>query len=393
MSAAAPPILVRRGLDPGLAMTVLASAALHALALIALVLAPAHFLRPVPKLESYTVDLVAPDVLGGTNLIPGGGRAKVEPAKPVRVAAPEPPPAAVEPQSAPKAVAPPPAEPAKAGPPPVPEAPKAIEPPKAVEPPKAAEPKPPPPKPVEAAKAPPKPEPPVAAKPIEAKPLPKPPAAEPPKVAAKPEAPKPVAAERPAPAPKPQAAQSRPEVQKSAPAAETEAQRLARQRDQAIAAAVQRRAGAAQSSSAAEANLDKQIAAAVQRRAQQVGAGTGTGAPGPGGPIGVGPGTGVGGTAAGLEYILYQGRMEQKIKSAWAWAGTEQSLEATIGFNLTPEGQIQNIHTIKSSGDRQYDASCERAVRAANPLEPVPEKYRKEFASVEMTFKPSDLGR
>ena len=61
-------------------------------------------------------------------------------------------------------------------------------------------------------------------------------------------------------------------------------------------------------------------------------------------------------------------------------------------FNLTPEGEIKNVHTIQSSGDRQYDASCERAVRAVNPLEPVPEKYRKEFATVEMTFKPSDMG-
>jgi TonB family protein len=85
--------------------------------------------------------------------------------------------------------------------------------------------------------------------------------------------------------------------------------------------------------------------------------------------------------------------MEQKIKAAWAWAGADRSLHAVIQFNLAADGQIANVRTTQSSGDRQYDASCERAVRAANPLEPVPEKYRKEFATVEMTFKPTDVER
>ena len=83
--------------------------------------------------------------------------------------------------------------------------------------------------------------------------------------------------------------------------------------------------------------------------------------------------------------------MEEKIKAAWAWAGADKALQAVIQFNLTPEGEIRNVRTMQSSGDRQYDASCERAVRASTPLEPVPEKYRKEFATVEMTFKPTDL--
>jgi TonB family protein len=131
----------------------------------------------------------------------------------------------------------------------------------------------------------------------------------------------------------------------------------------------------------------------VQRRAQQVGQGAGSGPPGPGGPVASGPGSGIGGTPADLQYILYQGRMEERIKAAWAWAGADKTLHAVVQFNLTPEGEIKNVRTIESSGDRQYDASCERAVRMVNRLDPVPEKYRKEFATVEMTFKPSDVGR
>jgi TonB family protein len=111
----------------------------------------------------------------------------------------------------------------------------------------------------------------------------------------------------------------------------------------------------------------------------------------PGGSASVGPGRGAGGTPADLQFILYQGRMEERIKAAWAWAGADQNLRAVIQFNVTPEGEIKNVRTIMPSGDRRYDASCERAVRAANPLEPVPEKHRAAFATVEMTFKPSDL--
>jgi colicin import membrane protein len=192
-------------------------------------------------------------------------------------------------------------------------------------------------------------------------------------------------AAKPAPANPPQ-----PEAKKSSETPkDTGAEKGGKKVDDQIAAAVQRRAAQV----AQGQNVDTQIAAAVQRRAQQVQQGGGSGTAGPGGPIAMGPGSGVGGTTADLQYILYQGRMEQRIKAAWAWAGADKQLQAVVQFNLTPEGEIKNVHTIQSSGDHQYDASCERAVRAVNPLEAVPEKYRKEFAAVEMTFKPSDIGR
>jgi TonB family protein len=390
---AAPDILVRRGIDRGLVGTTMASAAIHA-ALVALLLTvPGRLLAPSPKMESYTVDLVAPDVLGGTNLLQGGGKAK-EPA-----ARAEPPPA-VEPQaavaapvvqppqSAPKPPAPEPAKPA-------PESADVLPPPKPPEPPApvheapkpAAPPQPiaaPPPEPKPA--PPPKPAPVADAKPAEPKPVAKP--AEPPKPVAKvQEPPKPVPPARPAAADK--AAQPAPREKPAEPPKETAAERAAAKRDAEIAAAVQRRAASVQGGAGATGkDLDQQIAAAVQRRAQQVGAGSG--APAAGGLASVGPGSGVGGTPAGLDYILYQGRMNQRIKAAWAWAGTDKSLSAVIQFDLTPEGEIRNVRTVQSSGDAKYDASCERAVRAVNPLEPVPEKYRKEFSSVEMTFNAND---
>jgi len=50
-----------------------------------------------------------------------------------------------------------------------------------------------------------------------------------------------------------------------------------------------------------------------------------------------------------------------------------------------------DVRITKSSGDKSYDASVERAVRALNPLPPPPETYRKQFSDVEFTFTPESL--
>jgi len=157
----------------------------------------------------------------------------------------------------------------------------------------------------------------------------------------------------------------------------------AQQRDQAINAAVQKRAAAGKA-------VDDRIAAAVQKRAQQLEKG-GSGAAGAGGPVSAGPASGVGGTPTDLQYVLYEGRMRERIKNSWAWTGADRSLTVIVQFNIAADGQIRNVRTIQSSGDASYDASAERAVRAVNPLEPVPEKYREAFATVELTFRASDL--
>ncbi len=344
---------------------VAASGVLHAIAITLLIVIPHTFLHRPPALKSYTVDLIAPDRLGGTNMIAGGkGRVPGPPmAAAPKVEAPAPPPPKVEPPKPPE----PKAEPPKP-PPPQPEAPKP-EPPKP-EPQKVEPPKPPPPEEV-AKREPVKPEPKpreeeaVLAKkvvPPAAKPAPVPSAkpAAPPKAVAKAEAPKP-----------------QPKVESKAAA---EAAKAAEK--------------AAKDAAAAHAR-DEKIEAAIKRMQQQVGkrgAGTGT-TPGepPGGPISVGPGEGAGGTVKGVEYLLYYNQMINRIKQVWAWAGANRTLEAAVRFNITENGDVVNVRISRPSGDPSYDASVERAVRAANPLPPPPEAYRKEFSDVELIFRPEDL--
>ncbi len=164
----------------------------------------------------------------------------------------------------------------------------------------------------------------------------------------------------------------------------------AEDRDRRIAEAIGRRVETARPLSA-----EDRIAAAVRRRAEQVsssqvGAG---GAGGSGGPLSAGPGSGGGGTVIGAEYLLYKRRMEARIRDSWVWAGADDGLESVIHFAISSEGEVENVRTTRSSGDRAYDASAERAVRAASPLGMVPPNYRREFADVEMTFRAQDLRR
>lgn len=388
--ASHPDILVRPGGDTALLWTTAVSALAHVTALGLLALAPQRFLDRPERVQSYTVDLIAPSAIGGTNLVPGPGRG----GKPL--VAPKPAPAAQRPAKAeaPVAIREQARQPAE--PPAKPEAPKQPEPPKPAEAPKAEQAKPvEPPKAIEA----PPPEKPAAQ--AVKRPAPEPAIAK--KVEAAP--PKPVApaeAKKQPDKPAPNATGKGKVTKPTQPAPNA----AATDRDQRIAAAIRRRAQQlnAGESAKAENPIDRQIAAAiqnrmiaaaVQQRAEQLARAGGDGSPniipGPGGAIGYGPGTGPGGTAVGAEYILYFSHMIERIKASWAWAGASGSLKAKVQFNITPAGDIVNVRIVEPSGDPSYDASVERAVRAANPLNPPPEKYRSEFGLVELTFEPEDL--
>lgn len=331
--------------DRSLWWMVLASGGLHVVVIAVVLLMPQHFLHHPPPLVSYSVDLVALDRVGGSNVVQGG-KGRVE--------------------GAPLVSAPPKVEP------------------------------PPPPPKVEAKPEPPKPEPPK----VEPQ---KPP--EPPKVEAKPNEDEMALAEKakqPTALPVPTAAKPQPSPQPK-PQPSPKAQPVPEPKVDAKAAAEAKKAAEAKAAADAKAAKevaaararDDQIAAAVRRVEQHNGVrGAGLGnKPGdqPGGPVSVGPGEGLGGTIKGVEYLLYYNQLLNRIKRSWAWAGTERALEAVVRFNITENGEVVNVRITQASGDASYDASVERAVRAVNPLPPPPETYRKEFKDVELTFSPEQM--
>jgi colicin import membrane protein len=99
------------------------------------------------------------------------------------------------------------------------------------------------------------------------------------------------------------------------------------------------------------------------------------------------------GVVRGMDFIIYQNRIRATIKENWAWVGQQRSnLKVVVRFGIKENGEIVGLKISQPSGDPSYDESVLRAVRKSSPLTPPPESYRADFADVEITFLPQDLG-
>lgn len=107
--------------------------------------------------------------------------------------------------------------------------------------------------------------------------------------------------------------------------------------------------------------------------------------------IGAG-GRGGPGIVKGMDFIIYQNRMLSTIKENWAWVGQRSNLRVVVHFGIKENGEIVGLKIVQPSGDPSYDESVLRAVKKSSPLAAPPESYRKDFADVELTFRPRDLG-
>jgi TonB family protein len=363
----APDILHRDRLDPGLLRAFAFSAVAHVAIIVALLLAGSMGRRALLPATSYTVGLV--DLESGSPLLDLGPLGDKPPgARPSVFAPPAPAPAPPAPKAESKPEPPPPK--VEATPEPKPE-------PKAEAPPPKPEPK------VEA-KPEPKPEPKVAAPPpkpapkVEAKPAPKPA----PKAEAKP-APKPApkAAAKPAPKPAPKA-----EVKPAAKPAAAKAE--AKPAAKPTTAAAPAKSGASASGSSTGASTSAKSGATTVAKATPPGGG--------GGSTIVGSGSGGGGPPGSVvrspEFIAYYESLLRTIRRGWVTQTADANLRTTVGFSILPDGRLANIRSVEPSGDSRFDLSVLNAVRAAQgQLGPPPEQYRKDFADVEILFRPSDM--
>ena len=98
------------------------------------------------------------------------------------------------------------------------------------------------------------------------------------------------------------------------------------------------------------------------------------------------------GIVKGIDFIIYQNRMLATIKENWAWVGQRSNLRVVVQFGVKENGEIVGLKIVQPSGDPSYDESVLRAVKKSSPLPAPPENYRKDFADVELTFRPRDLG-
>jgi colicin import membrane protein len=121
---------------------------------------------------------------------------------------------------------------------------------------------------------------------------------------------------------------------------------------------------------------------------EAISSGTGDGE----GAAALGPGGRGGGVVKGMEFLIYQNRMLNSIKDNWAWVGQKSNLKVVVHFSIKENGEISGLKIVQPSGDPSYDESVLRAVKKSSPLPPPPESSRKDFADVELTFRPKDLG-
>ena len=101
--------------------------------------------------------------------------------------------------------------------------------------------------------------------------------------------------------------------------------------------------------------------------------------------------SGNGGVVRGVEFLAYRHQMLNRIKDRWTWIGKRGDLEVTVGFGVRVDGEIFGLKLLKLSGDASFDDSVVRAVRRSSPLPPPPAGYVRDFAQVEITFRPTDL--
>jgi colicin import membrane protein len=107
--------------------------------------------------------------------------------------------------------------------------------------------------------------------------------------------------------------------------------------------------------------------------------------------IGAG-GRGGPGIVKGMDFVIYQNRLWRMIQDNWVWVGQRSNLKVVVHFGIKDNGEVIGLKIVQPSGDPSYDESVLRAVRKSSPLPAPPESYRKDFADVELTVRPKDLG-
>lgn len=124
------------------------------------------------------------------------------------------------------------------------------------------------------------------------------------------------------------------------------------------------------------------------------GSGGGGGGGGSGGGGGL-PGSGGGGgrplDPVSQRYML---GVWERIKNAWSLPGMssyKKSLETVVTIKIRKDGRIVDINMEKRSGNRAYDESILRVLRAVDPLPPIPASLDTDALEIGFRFLPGDL--
>ena len=88
-----------------------------------------------------------------------------------------------------------------------------------------------------------------------------------------------------------------------------------------------------------------------------------------------------------LSFNLYYQAVWEKIRSHWALPTLrQQNLKAVVAVRISRDGSVEKVELESGSGDDGFDRSALNAVRAANPLPPLPGDYLGSYHEVGIRF-------
>lgn len=89
-----------------------------------------------------------------------------------------------------------------------------------------------------------------------------------------------------------------------------------------------------------------------------------------------------------MEFAAYYNDIWKRIRSMWSVPEDllDQDLETILGIRVARDGTIVDVWMEESSGNTYYDETALRAIRKANPLSPLPEKYTGASMDVGIRF-------
>jgi TonB family protein len=85
-----------------------------------------------------------------------------------------------------------------------------------------------------------------------------------------------------------------------------------------------------------------------------------------------------------FEFPWYLERLVQKVGRNWKPAARE--LSATIYFRIARTGRLTEVKVFEESGNFLFDQAAVRAVRASDPMPPLPQEYTGDYLGVYFDF-------
>ncbi len=92
---------------------------------------------------------------------------------------------------------------------------------------------------------------------------------------------------------------------------------------------------------------------------------------------------------------IYRVKVAYQIRENWAFseqlAGSTKGLQASLVFNIMPNGEIRDLWFTDRSGNKYLDESAYKAVMKSNPVAPHPVGVYKPFVQIGLRFTPEGV--